>query len=80
MAHKYLLLFCPFSAQLKYTLKNPKNSIFIFVIEGIFEVQNRLLHARDGLSLTDIDTVELEALSNDAVILLLELPLGSSAV
>lgn len=57
-----------------YTVKNPQNGIFVFVIEGVFEVQNRLLHARDGLSLCDVDAVELEALSNDAVILLLELP------
>ncbi len=57
-----------------YTLKNPKNSVFVFVIEGVFEVQNRLLHARDGLSLSEIDVLELEALSNVAVILLLELP------
>ncbi len=56
-----------------YTLKNPQNSIFVFVIEGVFEVQNRLLHARDGLSLSDISEVELEALSNDAVVLLIEI-------
>ncbi len=56
-----------------YTLKNPQNGIFVFVIEGVFEVQNRLLHARDGLALPDISEIELEALSNDAVVLLLEI-------
>ena len=56
-----------------YTLNNRQNSVFVFVIEGVFEVQNRLLHARDGLSLSDISEVELEALSNDAVILLVEI-------
>jgi quercetin 2,3-dioxygenase len=55
-----------------YSLKNPKNGVFAFVVEGVFEVQNRLLHARDGLALWDIEEVELEALSNDAVILLIE--------
>ena len=60
-------------AESVYTLKNPRNGIFLFAIEGVFEVQNRLLHARDGLFLKDIDTIELEALSNDAVVLLLEM-------
>ncbi|RYE36188.1 MAG: hypothetical protein EOP42_04245 [Sphingobacteriaceae bacterium] len=49
------------------------NVIFVFVIGGAFELQNRLLHSRDGLALWDIKEVEAEALSNDAVLLLLEL-------
>ena len=57
-----------------YTLKNPKNGVFTFIIEGAFEVQNRLLEARDSLALWAIETVELEALSNNALILLLEIP------
>ena len=46
--------------------------IFAFVIEGAFEVQNRLLHARDGLALWQLDEVEFEALSNDAIILFVD--------
>lgn len=56
-----------------YTLKNPKNGVFAFVIEGAFEVQNRLLEPRDGLSLLDVTEVEFEALSNNAIILFLEI-------
>jgi len=37
-------------------------------------VQHRLLHARDGLVLWDAKEIEMEALSNDAIILLLEIP------
>ncbi|WP_409034090.1 hypothetical protein [Runella sp.] len=56
-----------------YTVRNPeRNGVFIFVIEGAFEVQNRLLHPRDGLSLTHVTEVEFEALSNDAILLVLE--------
>ncbi len=55
-----------------YQLENSGNSIFVFVIEGAFEVQNRLLHARDGLALANIEVVEFEALSNDAILLLIE--------
>jgi redox-sensitive bicupin YhaK (pirin superfamily) len=50
------------------------NGLFAFVIEGAFEVQYRLLHAGDGLALWGLQEVELEALSNDAIILLVEVP------
>jgi redox-sensitive bicupin YhaK (pirin superfamily) len=55
-----------------YRLTHPGEGIFIFVIEGAFEVQNRLLQARDGLALWDTEELEFEALSNDAILLLLE--------
>jgi quercetin 2,3-dioxygenase len=56
-----------------YIVKNSNNKVFIFVIKGAFEVQNRLLHARDGLSLDNVTEVEFEALSSNAIILLLEI-------
>jgi redox-sensitive bicupin YhaK (pirin superfamily) len=56
-----------------YRLKNPTNGIFAFVINGAFEFQNRLVEARDGLSLWDTDTVEFEALSENAILLLFEI-------
>ncbi|MDQ6480307.1 pirin family protein [Dyadobacter sp. LHD-138] len=55
-----------------YPLKNPDNGIFVFIIEGAFEVQNRLMEARDGLSLRNLEELEFEALSNDAIILIME--------
>ena len=62
-------------SEIEYQVQHPGNGVFVFVIEGAFEVQYRLLHARDGLGLWDTDTIELEALSNDAIVLLLEIPL-----
>jgi redox-sensitive bicupin YhaK (pirin superfamily) len=56
-----------------YYTKHNNPGLFLFVIEGAFEVHGRLLHARDGLALWDTNTVEIEALSNDAIILLIEL-------
>ncbi|WP_338874456.1 pirin [Spirosoma sp. SC4-14] len=60
-----------------YPIMNPENGVFVFVVSGVFEVQNRLLHARDGLALTNIasSTIEFEALSNDAILLLIEVTL-----
>ena len=46
--------------------------VFLFVIEGAFEVDGRLLHPRDGLALWSTEQVEMEALSNDAIIVVIE--------
>ena len=62
-----------------YLPKNKNACLFAFVIEGAFEVEGRLLHARDGLALWQTGTVEMEALSNDAIIMLMELPNVSPA-
>jgi len=61
-------------AEAEYKPNNPGAAMFMFVIDGEFEVQHRLLHARDGLVLWDAKEIEMEALSNDAIILLLEIP------
>ena len=52
-----------------FTSWNADHSAFIFVIEGAFEVQNRLLERRDGLALGNADAIEFEALSNGAILL-----------
>ena len=57
-----------------YTLKKQQNQqFFAFIIAGAFEIEGRLLHEKDGLALWDVVEVELEALSNNALILTLEL-------
>lgn len=57
-----------------YNLENKQSSLFVYIIEGVFEVQGRLLHSRDGLGLWNVsEEVELEALSNDAIVIMIEL-------
>lgn len=58
----------------RYQLKDPSCALYAFVIEGAFEVEDRLLHARDGLALQHFNSVEFEALSNEAILLLVEVP------
>lgn len=52
------------------------NRVFVFVLQGVFEVANRLLHEKDGLALMyeQDDMLEFEALSNDAILLLIDMP------
>ncbi len=49
------------------------NKVFIFVLEGAFEAEGRLLHPRDGLALWDVRQVEFEALSEKSLLLVLSL-------
>lgn len=59
-----------------YQLKNKGNGIFTFIINGAFEFENRLLEAGDALSLKEIEAVEWEALSENALLLLIEIQLA----
>ena len=56
-----------------YAMKNKQSHFFCMVIDGAFEIEGRLMHARDGLALWDVAHVELEALSNNAIVLVLEI-------
>jgi redox-sensitive bicupin YhaK (pirin superfamily) len=58
-----------------HTIARHGYGLFVFVLEGAFEVQHRLLNAGDGLALWNIQEVELEALSNNAIVLLAEVAL-----
>ncbi|MEI6946963.1 hypothetical protein V9K67_07145 [Paraflavisolibacter sp. H34] len=55
-----------------YPVSEKGRGVFAFVLEGAFEVQCRLLEACDSLALQDVREVDMEALSNDAIVLLLE--------
>lgn len=55
-----------------FTSKHAATNIFVFVIEGAFEVQNRLMEQRDGLALYEANTFDFEALSNNAILLIIE--------
>lgn len=54
-----------------YNLKEGTVNSFFFVIEGVFEIQDRLLETRDGLALRFHNPIEFEALSPNAVVFIL---------
>jgi hypothetical protein len=56
-----------------YKMNNTRSSLFSFVLAGAFELESRLLHPRDGLALWKTNEIELEALSDNALILTVEL-------
>lgn len=51
--------------------------IFIYVVSGTCEVHHRLLLPGDGLSLTNARSINLEALTPEAIVFITELPLDS---
>ena len=66
--------------EVMYTTAKPENGVFVFVLEGAFEVQYRMLERRDGLCLWDIREIEIEAHSEDAILLIIELALTERAI
>jgi quercetin 2,3-dioxygenase len=55
-----------------YHYQSSQHHLFSFVLQGAFELEGRLLHAKDALAIWDTESIELEALSNNAIILLVE--------
>ncbi|WP_019988191.1 hypothetical protein [Rudanella lutea] len=57
-----------------YSLTDAQANVFVLVLQGAFEVANRLLEAKDGLALRSVQDaqIEFEALSENAILLLIE--------
>ena len=56
-----------------FAATSDKNYLFVLVLQGAFEVEDRLLEASDALGIYDCRAIEFEALSNDAIILLIQM-------
>lgn len=55
-----------------YRIQRVDGRFFCFVIAGTLKIEGRLMHERDALALWDLEEVQLEALSNNASVLILE--------
>jgi quercetin 2,3-dioxygenase len=59
----------------KEIIYNPSqkgNCVFAVAVQGAFETEGILLHPRDGVAFWNYTQIETEALSNDAIIILME--------
>ena len=59
-----------------YQLKDPKNGVYAFVLNGDFKINEQELNSRDGLGIWDIKELKLTASSENAEILLMEVPMN----
>ncbi|WP_282113663.1 pirin family protein [Maribacter stanieri] len=58
-----------------YTLKKKGNGVYIFVLEGEFELENQKLSKRDGLGIWDIETINFKTNGNSKI-LVMEVPMS----
>ena len=63
------------SIQATYDIKKAGNGTYAFVLYGAFEIAGQKLNERDALGITDFDQFELKALTPNAEVLLMELPM-----
>ena len=62
-----------FTGRAKYLYQPQENvNIFAYVVEGAFELQECLLEKSDGLAISEVDLLEFEALSSDAILMIVE--------
>jgi redox-sensitive bicupin YhaK (pirin superfamily) len=59
-----------------YALKDKSNGVYCFVISGEFNVDGQVLSRRDAMGIWEIEKLNLESLSENAEILLMEVPMN----
>lgn len=60
----------------EYRVKKNGNGVYAFVIKGSFTIDGNTLGERDGLGIWDTEKITLEANSQDAEILLMDVPMA----
>lgn len=60
----------------EYKLKNPKNGVYAFVLKGDIKIEDHDLNQRDGLGIWDTGSIAIKANSQDAEVLLMEVPMS----
>ena len=70
------MILCYLQKLKKYFAENRKgNGVYAFVLSGDFEVNGQKLETRDGFGMWDLDNFNVKALTQDAEILLMEVPM-----
>jgi redox-sensitive bicupin YhaK (pirin superfamily) len=60
----------------EYLLKDKTNGVYAFVLNGDFTINGVELNKRDGFGIWDIEKLDITSTSNDAEILLMEVPMN----
>lgn len=59
-----------------YQIQREGNGLYIFVLEGSFDINGITLERRDGLGITHHGDIQLRALSSNARVLLMDVPMN----
>lgn len=60
---------------LQYQTKRKQNGVYIFVLKGDLIINNTSVNTRDGIGLTNIENINIKALTQDAEILVMDVPM-----
>lgn len=60
-------------SSIDYQLHKDNQGVYVFVIDGSVKIDDQILNKRDGIGISDLDTLHIESLEN-ADILLIEIP------
>ena len=58
-----------------YTIKKKGNGVYAFIIKGDVSIEGNNLNERDGLGIWDAEKISIKANSQDAEVLLMEVPM-----
>ncbi len=59
-----------------HTLKKQGNGVYIMVVNGKFEVNGNALEQRDAIGLKDVNEINIKSLTQDAEILVMDVPMN----
>jgi quercetin 2,3-dioxygenase len=63
-------------SRIDYTLNNPNNGIFVFVITGSVSIENEILDERDAVAVTETSGISINSTSEESTdILVIEVPM-----
>jgi len=61
-----------------YDIKKQGNGVYLFVIDGAFLYNGQRLETRDGLGITDVEHLDLEAAEQGSRILIMDVPMQNN--
>jgi redox-sensitive bicupin YhaK (pirin superfamily) len=64
------------NVETSYPLKDKINGVYAFVLKGDWKINGQMLNARDGYGVWNVDEIEISSLSDNAEILLMEVPMS----
>jgi hypothetical protein len=60
----------------EYTVKSKENGVYAFVIKGEVSINGQILGTRDGFGVWNVDKLDFKSLSDDAEVLLMDVPMN----
>lgn len=62
-------------ANISYELKDKKNGVYVFVIDGDITINGQSMNRRDGLGISETDKLDIQS-GSEAEVLLMEVPMN----